>query len=89
MLLGHKYNQTMYGKAKKRIYEVEYELLHDFNGSDNKNLELEYSNEKAAKLGNQAIKRYIANNKMPLKTWQRDKYVYVERKAICTNSQER
>lgn len=87
MLIGHKYNQKMKGIAKKSIYDVEFGLLHEFNGSENTNLELEYSTPKEAQHGKQAIKRYIDKNKMPLIAWQREKYVYVERKAICTNSQ--
>ena len=72
------YNTT---EARKRgVYEAEYEVLHEFNGSGNLNMRLEYDSIKEAVNARIVIKRYTEQAKMSLISHQSGKYVYIYKK---------
>ena len=82
MFKGFEYNKD-YRKIKGRsIYTQEFELLHDFCGSDKENIRLEYSTEREAANARQACAVYTKKNRMNLKMLQRGNYVFAIRTSV-------
>lgn len=81
MLKGHKYNQPYKKHRPKSVYEQEYSLLHEFHGSDHKNLQLEYGSNKEAHNAQIALCKYIKKAHQPLKCSVRGNFVFVFRKG--------
>ena len=79
MFVNAKFDQAIKGKTlySKSIYMREYELLHEFSASKHENVELEYSNTKQATYAKNIMSKYIKNNKMSLKAFQRKNFIYV------------
>lgn len=76
MFKGFEYNKDFRKMANKSVYTQEFDLLHEFLATDNKNIRFEYSTEKEAINARQACATYIKNNNKPLKVMQRGNYVF-------------
>lgn len=72
------YNTT--GARKRSNYEAEYEVLREFNGSDNLNMRFEYDSIKEAINASAVIKKYTERARMGLVAHRNGKYVYVFKK---------
>ena len=76
MLKGFEYNKECRRFIDKSICAEEHKILSDFLASENKNVRLEYSNEREAKNAYQSLTTYIKKNRKPLKVAQRRNYVF-------------
>lgn len=76
MLKGFEYNKECRSFIDKSIYAEEHKILSDFLASENKNVRLEYGNEREAKNAYQSLIMHIRKNRKPLKLAQRKNYVF-------------
>lgn len=75
-----KYDQPFTPNKRKSLYHQEFQLLHEFHGSDKRNMRLEYIANKDAHNAWQALDRYAKQTKTPVIISQRGNYVFVTRK---------
>ena len=75
-----KYDQPFTPKKRKSLYHQEFQLLHEFHGSDKRNMRLEYINHKDAHNAAQAIQRYAKQTRTLICASQRGNFVFVTRK---------
>ena len=76
MLKGFEYNKECRRFIDKSIYAEEHKILSDFLASENKNVRLEYGNEREAKNACASLNVWIKKNRKPLKVAQRRNYVF-------------
>ena len=80
MFKAFDFNKDFRKIAKKSIYTQEFDVLHEFLPSDNKNIRFEYSTDKEARAATAALRNYAEQNKQPLIFKQRANYVFAIRK---------
>ena len=81
MFKAFDFNKEFRKIAKKSIYTQEFDVLHEFLPSDNKNIRFEYSTAKEARSAAAALKKYAKENKQPLIFKQRGNYIFAIRKG--------
>lgn len=87
MLKDIKYNQPYKVIMRKSVYNQEFQLLHDFQSGDKRNMRLEYSNKREAINAAAALKRYAQQARQPLDLSQRGNFVFVKRKESADNAE--
>lgn len=75
------YNEDFPKIAKKSVYELEYDAMHDFCASEHKTMRFEYAATKEAVNAAVALRKYIAQARQPLDVAQRKEFVFVYRKG--------
>ena len=80
MFKAFDFNKDFRKIAKKSIYTQEFDVLHEFLPSDNKNIRYEYSTDKEARAATAALRKYAEQNKQPLIFEQIANYVFAIRK---------
>lgn len=76
MFIGFEFNKECRKLQDRGVYAEEHNILCDFLASKHENVRLEYGNEKESLNASNALRRWIKDNRKPLKVAQRRNYVF-------------